>query len=98
MSFLLSYGASVLREIRNAIGPMLKVDVNTASRMRGRYARICVQIDLSRPLIIMVLIGSLVQEVVYEGISVLYFGYGRVGHKRDGYPYVIRSREKAVET
>lgn len=60
MSFLLSYDACVLREIGNAIRPMLKVDVNMASRMRGRYACICVQIDLSKPLIIMVLIGSLV--------------------------------------
>lgn len=58
---------------------MFKVDVNMALRTRCRYARICVQIDLSKLLIITVLIGSLVQEVVYEGIGVLYFGCGRVG-------------------
>ena len=66
----------MLREIGNAIRLVLKVDVNSASGMRGRYARICVQIDLYKPLIKMVLIRSLVQEVVYEGIGVLYFGCG----------------------
>lgn len=35
------YDAVILREIRNAIGPVLKVDTNTASRARGRYAHLC---------------------------------------------------------
>lgn len=46
MSFLLSYDAYVLWEIGNAIRLVLKVDVNTTSGARGRYARICVQIGL----------------------------------------------------
>ena len=87
----------MLREIGNAIGLVLKVDVNSASGTRGRYACICVQIDLSKPLIKMVLIKSLVQEVMYEGIGALCFGCGRVGHKRDGCPYVIQSPEKPIE-
>ena len=45
----------------------------------------------------MVLIKSLVQEVMYEGIGALCFGCGRVGHKRDGCPYVIQSPEKPIE-
>lgn len=40
------YDAHMLREIRNAIRPVLRVDVNTVTGARGRYARICVQIDV----------------------------------------------------
>nr|POF24678.1 hypothetical protein CFP56_56762 [Quercus suber] len=45
------YNPGVLKEIGSAIGPVLQVDSYTASEARGRYARICVQVDLNKPLI-----------------------------------------------
>ena len=45
------YEASVLREIGSVIGPVLHIDSYTASEIRGGYARLCVQIDLEKPLI-----------------------------------------------
>ena len=45
------YEASVLREIGSVIGPVLRVDSFTASETRGGYARLCVQINLDKPLI-----------------------------------------------
>ena len=36
------YDPGVLREIGSAIGPVLWVDSNTASKARGRFARICI--------------------------------------------------------
>lgn len=83
------YDVYVLWEIGNAIGPVLKVDVNTAIGARGMYVRICVKIDVSKLLIKTVLVGDLMQDVVYEGIGALCFGCGRVGHKREGCPYVV---------
>ena len=91
------YEAHVLQEIGNAIGPVLKVDVNMATEVRGRYAHICVQIDVSKPLIKTVLIGGLVQDVVYEGIGALCFGCKRVGHKRERCPYVVQSSSVAAD-
>lgn len=83
------YDVYVLWEIGNAIGLVLKVDVNTAIGARGMYVCICVKIDVSKLLIKTVLIGGLMQDVVYEGIGALCFGCGRVGHKREGCPYVV---------
>ena len=68
-----------------------------ATEVRGRYARICVQIDVSKPLIKTVLIGGLVQDVVYEGIGALCFGCKRVGHKRERCPYVVQSSGVAAD-
>ena len=45
------YDASVLREIGSVIGPVLHIDSYTASKTRAGYARLCVQIDLEKPLI-----------------------------------------------
>ncbi|XP_075649868.1 uncharacterized protein LOC142620377 [Castanea sativa] len=67
------YDKEVLREIGEAIGLVLQVDSNTAMGARGRFARICVQVDLEKLLINTVLIGDDVQPVTYEGISTMCF-------------------------
>ena len=47
--------------------------------------------NLDNPLIRTILIGSLAQAVVYEGISTLCFSCGRVGHRSDACPYTIKA-------
>ena len=58
------YDMEVLKEIGNAIGPVLRIDATTASGTRGRYARICVQVDIAKPLVRRVFIGRFGQEVL----------------------------------
>ncbi|XP_065630884.1 uncharacterized protein LOC136068109 [Quercus suber] len=77
------YDAAVLRKIGSVIGPVLRIDSFTASETRGGYARLCVQIDLEKPLISSIRVGRLVQKVLYEGISSLCFCCGKLGHKQD---------------
>lgn len=74
------YDRLVLQEIGSAIGPVLRIDAYTASGSRGSYTRLCVQVDLEKPLINMIRIGKCRQSVLYEGISALCFSYGRLGH------------------
>ena len=54
------YDASVLKEIGSVIGPVLRVNSYTASETRGGYARLCVQLDLEKPLISSIRVGRLV--------------------------------------
>ena len=89
------YELAVLKEIGNAIGPVLRIDSNTASEARGRYARICVQVDLCQPLINQILLEGLVQEIQYEGVRSLCFSCGRVGHRKDGCPHTIKAPSMA---
>ena len=37
------------------------------------------------------MIGSFAQLVIYEGISTLCFACGRVGHRKDSCPYLIKN-------
>lgn len=85
------YDKEVLREIREAIGPVLRVDSNTVMGARGRFVRICVQVDLEKPLINTMLIGDDVQLVTYEGISTMCFSCGRMGHKKTNYQYTVQA-------
>ncbi|OMO98612.1 Endonuclease/exonuclease/phosphatase, partial [Corchorus olitorius] len=74
------FDSNTLRRIGNQLGVLLRVDANTASSSRGRYARICVQVDLDRPLLPRVRIGQHVKNILYESISGLCFKCGCIGH------------------
>lgn len=81
------YDVEALQHIGRAIGTVLRVDTFTATETRGRFARLCVQIDVDKLLITAVMIGNLEQTVSYEGIQ--------------SCPYTIRheppSREVSLE-
>uniref|UniRef100_A0A2N9F7I4 CCHC-type domain-containing protein n=1 Tax=Fagus sylvatica TaxID=28930 RepID=A0A2N9F7I4_FAGSY len=77
------YDMNILRRIGNQLGYLLKVDARTMDNERGRFARLCVQIDLEQPLTSKIRIGDMVQKIQYEGISAICFECGRVGHRID---------------
>lgn len=65
---------------------------------KGKYARMCIQIDINKPLINTILIGRFEQAVNYEGIQKLCFSCGRLGHLKEACPYTIRKNKEAVDT
>ena len=91
------YDRSVLLEIGKAIGPVMRIDSHTASGSRGSYARLCIQIDLMKPLIKTIKVGRLYQKVLFEGLSSLCFGCGRVGHKQEACSYREQPKDDHVE-
>ena len=91
------YNVEALHLIGGAIGNVLRVDTFTASETRGRFARLCVQVDVGKPLATTVMIGKLEQPISYEGLHKLCFGCGRMGHGKKNYPYVIRQEATAGE-
>ncbi|KAF3951998.1 hypothetical protein CMV_022404 [Castanea mollissima] len=65
------YDTSVLREIGGAIGPVLRIDSYTVSGTRGSYARLCLQIDLTKPLIDTIRVGRLMSLAAVEEVVVV---------------------------
>ncbi|XP_065617338.1 uncharacterized protein LOC136062338 [Quercus suber] len=90
------YEAEVLKELGESIGKVLRIDSHTAMEARGKYARLCVQIDINKPLVNTILIGHFEQVVSYEGIQSLCFSYGRLGHRRETCLYTIRKGKEQV--
>ena len=84
------YNSEALLQIGKAIGNVLRDDTHIANEVRGRFARLCVQVDVNKPLVIVVLIGKFEQPICYEGIQKLCFSYGRMGHRKEGCPFLVR--------
>jgi pentatricopeptide repeat protein len=76
----------VLTAIGNRIGRTIKVDKNTLQQERGKYARLCVEVDLSQPLLAMFSIKDRTYKVEYEGLHLLCLGCGKFGHYVEGCP------------
>uniref|UniRef100_A0A2N9HXU9 CCHC-type domain-containing protein n=1 Tax=Fagus sylvatica TaxID=28930 RepID=A0A2N9HXU9_FAGSY len=87
------YHKDSLLHIGSGLGPVLRVDFNTAAGTRGRFARICVQIDLDKPLARTVRVGKTRLAVIYEGIGLLCFHCGRIGHRSELCPSRILEKE-----
>ena len=90
------YDLVMLRKIGEAIGPVLRIDAHTANGARGRFARLCVQVNLDKPLIKTVKIGRLAQIVLYEGLNTLCFKCGRIGHRKETCPHVIKGPQAEI--
>ena len=75
------YHPEFLKHVGNKLGKLLKIDAITNAAIRGRYARVCVQMNTTHPLPKRVRIGSFWQDIVYENLHVLCFHCGRIGHR-----------------
>lgn len=75
------YDESYLLSIAQAIGKPIKVDRNTLKAERGRFARICVEIDLTLPVVGKVCIEDYWYNIEYEGLHVICTKCGCYGHR-----------------
>ncbi|CAL9223353.1 unnamed protein product [Arabidopsis halleri] len=90
------YHRSILKEIARGLGKPLKVDVTTLKFERARFARICVEVNLSKPLKGTVLINGERYFVAYEGLTKICSMCGLYGHLVHTCPKGAADREIAV--
>ncbi|XP_050222064.1 uncharacterized protein LOC126672161 [Mercurialis annua] len=83
------YNKKVLRYIGQMVGRVLKIDYCTEAAERGKFARIAVELDLSKPLVSQFCLDGKVQFVEYECLPRICFNCGRFGHTKDHCPDII---------
>ncbi|XP_070014183.1 uncharacterized protein [Nicotiana sylvestris] len=74
------YDQDILEKVGRKLGKLLKIDQCTSSTLRGRYARICIQLPLETLVETSVIIRDHKQAVIYEGEGTLCTICGRIGH------------------
>ncbi|KAJ4829613.1 hypothetical protein Tsubulata_014283 [Turnera subulata] len=73
------YDMPILRAVCNLIGRFVRIDYNTQESNRGKFARVAVELDLSKPLQPRVFVDGKWYKVSYENLPHLCFDC-RVGH------------------
>ncbi|MBA0819314.1 hypothetical protein Gohar_021348, partial [Gossypium harknessii] len=65
------YNWKILWEIGELIGKVVRLEFNTDSRARGRFARIVIFINLDKPLVSQILINGVIQRIEYESLPIV---------------------------
>ncbi|KAL4294500.1 hypothetical protein AHAS_Ahas18G0234300 [Arachis hypogaea] len=77
------YNHRFLWRVGSTIGTMLKIDRATSMYSRGRFARICVKIDLTKKLVPKISVLGSILNIEYEGLHLICFKCGLYGHRSE---------------
>ncbi|PNX81511.1 hypothetical protein L195_g037532, partial [Trifolium pratense] len=77
---LVYYDESILWTLASLVGTPIKVDMHTLNVARGRFARMCVEVDLTKPVVGRVGINGEWYQVQYEGLHIICTQCGCYGH------------------
>lgn len=77
---LVYYDESFLLAMASALGRPIKVDTNTLKIERGKFARVCVEIDLTLPVVGKIWVNGHWYKVQYEGLHLICTSCGCYGH------------------
>ncbi|XP_061364096.1 uncharacterized protein LOC133307585 [Gastrolobium bilobum] len=78
--------SELVETVGNWLGKYIKVDTATTLLARGQFARICVELDLSKPLQAEYLLDGRNKRVEYEGLHLVCFACGKYGHSSEYCP------------
>ncbi|CAN1139382.1 hypothetical protein LINPERPRIM_LOCUS24089 [Linum perenne] len=79
--------------IGNCIGRTVRLDLATAEGTRGRYERVCVEVDLTKPLLDKYMIEDRIFKVEYEILENVCFDCGLYGHRKENCSPVVPQKE-----
>nr|KYP68757.1 hypothetical protein KK1_022398 [Cajanus cajan]KYP68759.1 hypothetical protein KK1_022400 [Cajanus cajan] len=83
-----------LWRVGSKLGTMLKIDKLTSIQSRGRFARICVEIDLKKKLVPQIDVLGHILKLEYEGLHSICFKCGKYGHKQSSCPQFQNGDDK----
>lgn len=77
------YDYDFLMRVGKEIGEPKKVDQATSLASRGLFARVCVEVDITKPLLAKFKLRNRIRTIEYEGLQLICFKCGVVGHRKE---------------
>ncbi|CAI0552666.1 unnamed protein product [Linum tenue] len=85
------YHQEILFSLGNMIGRAIKLDFHTQHQQRVKFARMAVELDLSKPLVTRIRLDGKWQYIEYENLPKVCFECGKVGHTTASCPSLCES-------
>ncbi|CAL1400982.1 unnamed protein product [Linum trigynum] len=80
------YHKEVITMLGNLIGRTIKLDYHTLTQQRAKFARVAVEVDISKALVPRIWLDDEWQTVEYENLPEVCFHCGRIGHNKGACP------------
>lgn len=89
------WGEPILRKLLKQIGKVIKIDIDSEEVSNGRFAKVCVQVDILKPLKMEIKYkkGNHIKTVLvdYENLTDICYGCGQQDHKFENHPLFPKS-------
>lgn len=82
---IIYYGDDLLRTFSSTVGKPVRVDRNTSLTLWGKFTWVCVELDLTKPLVAQFWIDEEKYIIDYKGLHSIYFHCGKFGHLLENY-------------
>ncbi|CAL1405733.1 unnamed protein product [Linum trigynum] len=92
------YHREVLFALGNLIGRTVKLDYHTDYMERGKFARIAVKLDMTKPLATRIRLDGFWQPVLYENSPEICFACGRIAHTEESCSKKVCNTANAIST
>ncbi|XP_039028355.1 uncharacterized protein LOC120162254 [Hibiscus syriacus] len=92
------YKRSMITAIGENIDLVIRIDYQTGSGRRRRFARMAVSVDLNKPLISKIIVNGRTQIIEYESVPIVCFNCGTYGHSSNSCPKNMVATEEAPTT
>ncbi|CAL1357166.1 unnamed protein product [Linum trigynum] len=92
------YHREVLFALGNLIGGTIRLDYHTEQLERGKFARLAVELDISKPLPTRIFLDNFWKGILYENLPTICYSCGRIGHDEDACPLKKQETSLALIT
>ncbi|XP_021851501.2 uncharacterized protein At4g02000-like [Spinacia oleracea] len=86
-----------LHKVGGKIGKVMRIDRNTASTDRGQFTRLSIELDLTKPLLSKFWLKGKIWKIQYEGLRMICFSCGKIGHTGESCTANITDAEHMIE-
>ncbi|CAI0627582.1 unnamed protein product [Linum tenue] len=90
------YHKEILTTLGNLIGRTIRLDFHTLTVQRAKFARIAVEVDLSKPLVPRIWLADAWQKVEYENLPEVCFECDRIEHSSTLCPKLQTAKSPAI--